>query len=52
MAKDSFFKIMFNGFKMSSFKCRSHVQETILSKNMFSCPLKLILGFFTFMALN
>jgi hypothetical protein len=36
---------MFNGFKMSSFRCKSHVQEIILLKNMFSCPLKLILGF-------
>jgi hypothetical protein len=50
-AKDSFFKpfdktIMFNGFKMSSFKCRSLVKEIIMPKNMFGCPLKLILGFF------
>ncbi len=37
--------IMFNGFKMSNFKCRSHVQEIILLKNMFSCPLTFILGF-------
>jgi hypothetical protein len=49
-AKDSFLKPfdkikMFNGFKMSSFRCRSHVQELILPKNMFGCPLKLILGF-------
>jgi hypothetical protein len=36
---------MFNGFKMSSFKCSSHVQEIILPKNMFGCPLKLILRF-------
>ncbi len=36
---------MFNGFKMSSFRCKSHVQEIILRKNMFGCPLKLILGF-------
>ncbi len=50
-AKDSFKKpfdkkITFNGFKMSSFRCRSHVQKTILPKNMFGCPLKLILGLF------
>ncbi len=50
-AKDSFFKpfhkkIMFDGFKMFSFRCKSHVQEIILLKNMFGCPLKLILGFF------
>jgi hypothetical protein len=50
-AKDSFFKpfdktIMFNGFKMSSFKCKSLVKEIIMPKNMFGCPLKLILGFF------
>ncbi len=37
---------MFNGFKMSSFRCKSYVQEIILPKNMFDCPLKLILGFF------
>jgi hypothetical protein len=43
-------KIMFNGFKMSSFRCKSHAQEIILLKNMFSCPLKLILGFFRFLA--
>jgi hypothetical protein len=36
--------IMLNEFKMSSFRCRSHVQEIILQKNMFGCPLKLILG--------
>jgi hypothetical protein len=30
---------------MFSFKCRSHVQEIILPKKMFSCPLKFILGF-------
>jgi hypothetical protein len=50
-AKNSFFrpfnkKIMFNGFKMSSFRCRSQVQKIILPKNMFYCPLKLILRFF------
>jgi len=28
------------------FRCRSHVQEIILPKNMFSCPLKFILGCF------
>ncbi len=46
---------MFNGFKMSSFICKSHVKEINMPKNMFGCPLKLILGFFgfsTFMALN
>jgi hypothetical protein len=37
---------MFNGFKMFSFRCKSHVQEINLPKNMFGCPLKLILGFF------
>jgi hypothetical protein len=37
--------IMYNGFKMFSFRCTSYVQEIILLKNMFSCPLKLILGF-------
>jgi len=37
---------MFNGFKMSSFRCGSHVQEINMLKNMFGCPLKLILGFF------
>jgi hypothetical protein len=49
--KDSFFKpfdkkIMFNAFKMSSFRCKLHVQEIILPKNMFGCPLKPILRFF------
>jgi len=37
---------MFNEFKMFTFKCKSHVQEVTLPKNMFGCPLKLILGFF------
>jgi hypothetical protein len=37
---------MFNGFKMSSFRFKSHVQEIILPKNMFDCSLKFILGFF------
>ncbi len=31
---------------MSSFRCKSHVQEIILPKNMFGCPLKPMLGFF------
>jgi hypothetical protein len=31
---------------MSSFQCMSHVQKINMSKNMFNCPLKLILGFF------
>jgi hypothetical protein len=46
---------MFNEFKMFTFKCKSHVQEVTLPKNMFGCPLKLILGFLgssTFLALN
>jgi len=25
--------------------CRAYIKETILPKNMFSCPLKLIVGF-------
>jgi hypothetical protein len=54
--KKSFDKrIMFNGFKMFSFRCRSHVKEINMSKNMFGYPLKLILGFsrfFAFLALN
>jgi predicted membrane-bound dolichyl-phosphate-mannose-protein mannosyltransferase len=37
---------MFNEFKMSNFRCKSHMQEINLSKNMFSYPFKLILGFF------
>jgi hypothetical protein len=50
-AKESFKKpfdkkIVFNGFKMFSFRCKSHVQEIILPKNMFGCTLKLILGFY------
>jgi len=31
---------------MFNFKCRSHVKELNIPKNMFGCPLKLILGFF------
>jgi hypothetical protein len=31
---------------MLSFRCRSHVKETISPKNMFGCPLKLMLGCF------
>jgi hypothetical protein len=31
---------------MSSFKCKSHVQEITLPKNMFGYPLKLVLGFY------
>jgi hypothetical protein len=31
---------------MSSFQCKSHVQEIILPKNLFGCPLKLILVIF------
>ncbi len=31
--------------QMSNFRCKSHVQEIILPKNMFGCPLKLILRF-------
>jgi hypothetical protein len=38
--------IMFDGFKTFSFKCKSHVQEIILPKNMFGYPLKLILKFY------
>jgi len=37
---------MFNGFKMSSFRCKSHVKEINMQKNMFDYPLKLILRFF------
>jgi len=46
---------MFNRFKMSSFKCRSHVQEIILLKNMFGSPLKPILGIsgnYVFLVIN
>jgi hypothetical protein len=35
-----------NGFNMSNFKCKSHVQIIILPKNMLGCPLKFILKFF------
>jgi hypothetical protein len=50
-AEDIFFKpfdktIVFNGFKMFSFMCKSHLQEIILSKNMFDYSLKLILRVF------
>ncbi len=49
-AKNSFYKrfdkkIIFNGFIMFSFRCKSHVHEILLLKNMFGCPLKLNLGF-------
>jgi len=37
---------MFNGFKMSNFRCQSHVKEINLPKNMVGYPLKLILGIF------
>jgi hypothetical protein len=37
---------MFNGFKMSSFRCKSHVQKINMPKNMLGCPLTFILGFF------
>jgi hypothetical protein len=30
---------------MSSFRCRSHVKEINMPRNMFGCPLKLILKF-------
>jgi len=47
---------MFNGFKMFSFRCKSHVQEiNFFPKTMFGCPLKFIMDFFRFsmfMALN
>jgi hypothetical protein len=36
------YKIMFNGFKMSSFRCKSYVQKLISPKNMFGYQLKLI----------
>jgi hypothetical protein len=44
--KNNLIKKTFNGFKMSSFKCMSHVQEINMPKNMFDCPFKLILGLF------
>jgi hypothetical protein len=37
---------MFNVFKIFNFRCRSHMQEIIMRKNMFGYPLKLILGSF------
>jgi hypothetical protein len=37
---------MFNGLKMFSFRCKSHVQEINMPKDMFGCLLKLFLGFF------
>ncbi len=37
-------KTMFNRFKISNLKCRSCVEEIILPKNMFGCPLKFTLG--------
>jgi len=47
-------KITFDGFKMSSLRCNSHVHEIILPKNMYGCPLKLLLGFLKnmFVAIN
>jgi hypothetical protein len=49
--KDFFLKpfdktIVFKGVTMFSLRCRSHVQEKILPKNMFGCPLKFIFGIF------
>jgi hypothetical protein len=38
-------KLCSNGFKLSSFRCRSHVHEINMTKNMFGYQLKLILGF-------
>jgi hypothetical protein len=35
-----------NEFKLFSFRCKSHVQKINMPKNMFGCPLKLILRFF------
>ncbi len=44
---------MFNGFKMSSFRCKSHVKEINMPKDIFGCQLKFILGFLAFrLALN
>jgi hypothetical protein len=37
---------MVKGFKILALSPCQHVQEIILPKNMFSCPLKLIMGFF------
>ncbi len=39
-------KLCSMGSNCLPFKCKSHVQEITLPKNMFGCPLKLILGFF------
>ncbi len=38
--------IMFNGFKMSSFRCRSHVQEIIFPRNMLVVQRNSFLDFF------
>ncbi len=48
-------KIMFNGFKMSNFRCKSHVQEIILpNKCLVVCRNSYynFLGFFTFLVIN
>jgi hypothetical protein len=55
-AKDSFFLTI--GKKLCSMgsKCLTlgagHMWEKILPKNMFGCPLKLILGFLMFLVIN
>jgi hypothetical protein len=36
---------------MSSFRYKSHLQDINLPKNMFGCPLKLILGFSGFLCI-
>jgi hypothetical protein len=55
--KDSFFlpfdkKYIINGCKMFSFKCKSHVQEIILPKNMFGCHLNSFWDFLHFWLQN
>jgi hypothetical protein len=43
---------MFNGFKMFSYRCRSHVHEIILSKKHIWLSIETHLRFFTFLVTN
>ncbi len=38
--------------QMSSFRCRSHLQEINMPKNMFGCPLKFILKFYKILCVS
>jgi len=55
--KDSLFEkfdktIIFNRFKVFNFRCRSHVQEVSLPKNMFLLYIETHFGIFIFLVVN